>query len=109
MSTVHILKRAYFILTDSGGLQEEAPSLGKPVLVLREVTERPEGVEAGAARVVGTRRDDIVREAVRLLEDPTAYAAMATAVNPYGDGQASQRIVQALLDPDRVGSLDREK
>ena len=109
VSTVHILKRAYFILTDSGGLQEEAPSLGKPVLVLREVTERPEGVEAGAARVVGTRRDDIVREAVRLLEDPTAYAAMATAVNPYGDGQASQRIVQALLDPDRVGSLDREK
>jgi UDP-N-acetylglucosamine 2-epimerase (non-hydrolysing) len=85
-------------LTDSGGLQEEAPSLGKPVLVLREVTERPEGVEAGTARVVGVKREDIVRETVHLLEDGAAYAAMASAVNPYGDGRASQRIVQALLD-----------
>jgi UDP-N-acetylglucosamine 2-epimerase (non-hydrolysing) len=104
LSTVHVLTRASLVLTDSGGLQEEAPSLGKPVLVLREVTERPEGVEAGTAKVVGTKREAIVREAARLLEDPAAYAAMATAVNPYGDGKASRRIVQALLDSDRAGS-----
>jgi UDP-N-acetylglucosamine 2-epimerase (non-hydrolysing) len=102
LATVHLLKRAYLVLTDSGGLQEEAPSLGKPVLVLREVTKRPEGVEAGAAKVVGVKRQDILRETVRLLEDPVAYAGMASAVNPYGDGKASQRIVQALLDSERV-------
>jgi len=100
--TVHLLKRAYLVLTDLGGLQEEAPSLGKPVLVLREVTERPEGVEAGTAKVVGVKRQDILRETVRLLEDPVTYAAMASAVNPYGDGKASQRIAQALLDSERV-------
>jgi len=98
LSTVHLLKHAYLVLTDSGGLQEEAPSLGKPVLVLREVTERPEGVAAGTARVVGAKRESIVREATCLLEDKHAYAVMAKAVNPYGDGKASQRIVQALLD-----------
>ncbi len=98
LSTVHILKHTYLVLTDSGGLQEEAPSLGKPVLVLREVTERPEGVEAGTARLVGVKRESIVRETTHLLEDNQAYAAMATAVNPYGDGKASQRIVEALLD-----------
>lgn len=98
LSTMHLLKHAYLVLTDSGGLQEEAPSLGKPVLVLREVTERPEGVEAGTARVVGVKRETIVREITRLLEDNQAYAAMATAVNPYGDGKASQRIVQVLLN-----------
>lgn len=97
LSTVHLLKHAYLVLTDSGGLQEEAPSLGKPVLVLREVTERPEGVEAGTVRVVGIERKNIVRETIRLLEDHGVYAAMATAVNPYGDGKASQRIVQGLL------------
>lgn len=102
LATVHLLKRAYLVLTDSGGLQEEAPSLGKPVLVLREVTERPEGVEAGTVKVVGVKRQDILRETVRLLEDPVAYAGMASAVNPYGDGKASQRIVQALLDSERV-------
>ncbi len=95
------MKHAYLVLTDSGGLQEEAPSLGKPVLVLREVIERPEGVEAGTAQTVGVKREDILRETVRLPEDPDAYAAMASAVNPYGDGKTSQRIVQALLDSER--------
>ncbi|HWT77457.1 MAG TPA: UDP-N-acetylglucosamine 2-epimerase (non-hydrolyzing), partial [Candidatus Methylomirabilis sp.] len=97
LSTVHLLKHAYLVLTDSGGLQEEAPGLGKPVLVLRELTERPEGVEAGTARIVGVKREDIVRETVRLLKDHVAYAAMARAVNPYGDGKARHRIVQGLL------------
>ncbi|NPV52339.1 MAG: UDP-N-acetylglucosamine 2-epimerase (non-hydrolyzing) [Firmicutes bacterium] len=94
---VYLMKHSYFILTDSGGLQEEAPSLGKPVLVLREVTERPEGVEAGTLRVVGTQRERVVAEARRLLDDPASYARMAGAVNPYGDGRASARIVQAIL------------
>jgi UDP-N-acetylglucosamine 2-epimerase (non-hydrolysing) len=95
---VHLMKCSYLVLTDSGGLQEEGPSLGKPVLVLREETERPEGVQAGTVRLVGVQREVIVRETVRLLEDPDAYRAMASAVNPYGDGRASQRICQALLD-----------
>ncbi|WP_322799226.1 non-hydrolyzing UDP-N-acetylglucosamine 2-epimerase [Thermoflexus sp.] len=94
---VHLMKHSYLVLTDSGGIQEEAPGLGKPVLVLREVTERPEAVEAGTVRVVGTDRERIVAEVVRLLEDPLAYQQMAQAVNPYGDGRAAQRIVSALL------------
>ena len=94
-----LLERAYLVLTDSGGIQEEAPSFGKPVLVLREVTERPEGVEAGVAAVVGTREDGIVAEASRLLDDRAAYERMATGANPYGDGRASERIADALLDP----------
>ena len=93
---VHLMKRSYLVLTDSGGIQEEAPSLGKPVLVLREVTERPEGVEAGTARVVGTDAARIVSEARRLLTDRAAYDQMAHAVNPYGDGHAASRIVDAL-------------
>lgn len=93
---VHLMQRAYLILTDSGGVQEEAPSLGKPVLVLREVTERPEGVVAGTAAVVGTDRARIVEAASTLLASPEAYARMANAVNPYGDGHASERIVAAL-------------
>ena len=93
---VHLMKRATLILTDSGGLQEEAPSLGVPVLVLRRVTERPEGVEAGAARVVGTDTETIVVAAVRLLEDPAEHRRMAQVRNPYGDGQASRRILEAL-------------
>ena len=93
---VHLMNRAYLILTDSGGIQEEAPSLGKPVLVLREVTERPEGVEAGTAVVVGTDRDRIVNIASELLTSRAAYDRMASAMNPYGDGQASGRIVAAL-------------
>ena len=95
---VHLIKRATLILTDSGGVQEEAPGLGVPVLVMREVTERPEGVQAGTVRLVGTNPDLIIGEARRLLDDPQAHAAMAQAVNPYGDGKAAGRIVQALLN-----------
>jgi len=93
---VQLIKRATLMLTDSGGLQEEAPGLGVPVLVLREVTERPEGVEAGTVRLVGTSTERIFDEAQKLLDDPQAHAAMATAVNPYGDGHAAERIVQAV-------------
>jgi UDP-N-acetylglucosamine 2-epimerase (non-hydrolysing) len=95
---VNLMARAHIILTDSGGVQEEAPSLGKPVLVLREVTERPEGVEAGTAVIVGTDRDKIVRTASELLTSPKAYARMANAVSPYGDGRASERIADALRE-----------
>lgn len=94
---VHLMKRSYLVLTDSGGIQEEAPALGKPVLVLREVTERPEGVDAGTVRLVGTCRKRIVSETRRLLEDSVAYERMALATNPYGDGHAAERIVGALL------------
>ncbi len=96
---VHLMKRAYLILTDSGGIQEEAPAFGKPVLVLRQVSERPEGIMAGVARLVGTDPERIVRETCTLLDDETAYAQMARAISPYGDGQASQRIVKILLAP----------
>ncbi len=95
---VHLMARAHLVLTDSGGVQEEAPSLGKPVLVLREVTERPEGVLAGTAVVVGTDCERIVATASELLVSPVAYARMANAVNPYGDGHASERILSALAD-----------
>ncbi len=94
---VYLMKQSTLVITDSGGIQEEAPGLGKPVLVLREVTERPEGVEAGTVRLVGTGQERIVREACRLLDDPAAYREMAQAVNPYGDGQAARRIVEAML------------
>lgn len=94
---VHLMKRAAVILTDSGGIQEEAPAFGVPVLVLREVTERPEGVEAGTLKLVGTDTDLIVRETRRLLEDASAHAAMARAVNPFGDGHAAEKIVRRLL------------
>lgn len=94
---VRLMDRSRLILTDSGGIQEEAPSLGKPVLVLREVTERTEGVEAGTARLVGTDPRRILGEVRRLLKDPQAYEAMARAVNPYGDGKASQRIKDILV------------
>lgn len=93
-----LMAASHLILTDSGGVQEEAPSLGKPVLVLREETERPEGVEAGAAILVGTDEDRIVREASRLLEDEAAYQAVAQVRNPYGDGHAAERIVEALVE-----------
>ncbi|MCS7088525.1 MAG: UDP-N-acetylglucosamine 2-epimerase (non-hydrolyzing) [Thermoflexales bacterium] len=92
----HLLRRATLVLTDSGGIQEEAPTFGKPVLVLREITERPEVVEAGVARLVGTDRARIVAETTRLLTDPEAYARMAHAVNPYGDGRAAERIADIL-------------
>jgi UDP-N-acetylglucosamine 2-epimerase (non-hydrolysing) len=93
----HLLASAHLVLTDSGGLQEEAPALGKPVLVLRSETERPEGVAAGVATVVGTDPRRIVAEAERLLGDVAAYERMARAVHPYGDGKAATRIVEALL------------
>jgi len=97
-SLVHLMKRSALILTDSGGIQEEAPSLGVPVLVMRETTERPEGVEAGVVRLVGTDRDEIFKQAQRLLTDPVAHAEMATRANPYGDGHAAERIVSAVLE-----------
>ena len=97
-SFVHAMSDAHLIVTDSGGVQEEGPALGKPVLVLRETTERPEGVEAGTAKLVGTSEVGAYQEIRRLLDDPGAYAAMAHAANPYGDGHASERIVRALLD-----------
>ena len=94
---VHLMRHSYLILTDSGGLQEEAPSLGNPVLVLRQVTERPEAVEAGAAEVVGTQSKAIVEATVKLLEDKKRYERMVQAINPYGDGNAGKRIVKRLL------------
>jgi len=97
MPLVHLMKRCHLVLTDSGGLQEEAPSLGKPVLVMRQTTERQEGVQAGTVKLVGTDAADIVREASRLLDEPAAYAAMANRVNPYGDGTASVRTVRRIL------------
>ena len=97
MPLVHLMKRCHFVLTDSGGLQEEAPSLGKPVLVMRKTTERQEGVAAGTVKLIGTGAADIVREASRLLDDPVAYQSMASRINPYGDGTASVKIVARLL------------
>lgn len=94
---VHLMKASYLILTDSGGIQEEAPSLGKPVLVLRDKTERPEAITAGTVKLVGTDEELIYTEAVKLLTEPAAYETMSRAVNPYGDGVAADRIVQAIL------------
>ena len=94
---VHLMKRCHLVLTDSGGLQEEAPSLGKPVLVMRQTTERQEGVAAGTVRLVGTEAADIVREASHLLDDPSAWQAMAQRANPYGDGTASVKTVRRIL------------
>lgn len=94
---VYLMNQSYLVITDSGGIQEEAPGLGKPVLVLREKTERPEGIEAGTVKLVGTDKTKIIDETTRLLFDPVAYNKMSQAVNPYGDGRAAQRIVQHLL------------
>ncbi len=91
-----LMKRSHFVLTDSGGIQEEAPSLGKPVLVMRDVTERTEGIEAGTARLVGTSKETILKEASRLLTDVPAYEAMSKAVNPYGDGTACRQIMDII-------------
>lgn len=102
-----LIKRCTFVVTDSGGLQEEAPSLGKPVLVLRKVTERPEAVKAGTAKVIGTEKEKIIREISRLVTDQKHYRKMAAAVNPYGDGKASKRIAQAILS--YFGSAKRPK
>ncbi len=94
---VYLMQASYLILTDSGGIQEEAPSLGKPVLVMREATERPEAVDAGTIKLVGTDEERIVAECCRLLDEPDYYKDFSTHHNPYGDGQASQRIVDILL------------
>jgi UDP-N-acetylglucosamine 2-epimerase len=93
---INVMQHAHLLLTDSGGLQEEGPALGKPVLVMREVTERPEGVMAGTARLVGTTAANIIANVSSLLEDESTYALMARAVNPYGDGKATQRILNLL-------------
>ena len=93
----NLIKKSYLVLTDSGGIQEEGPSLGKPVLVVRETTERPEGVEAGTLKLVGTSTDNIVKQVGRLLDDKAEYERMSKAENPYGDGHASERIVDAII------------
>jgi UDP-N-acetylglucosamine 2-epimerase (non-hydrolysing) len=98
---VYLMDRSHLIITDSGGVQEEAPSLGKPVLVMRDTTERPEAVEAGTVRLVGTERTKIVEETRRLLNDREAYAAMSRAHNPYGDGKAVPRIIEIMLNQKR--------
>ena len=92
----NLIARCYMVMTDSGGLQEEAPALGKPVLVMRRETERPEAVAAGTARLAGVEREVIAQMAGELLDSPAAYARMAKAVNPYGDGSACARIAQAI-------------
>ena len=102
---VYLMGKSSLILTDSGGIQEEAPSLGKPVLVMRDTTERPEAVEAGTVRLVGTNADEIATQASLLLSDAEAYHAMAFAHNPYGDGHACERIAQALLGDKRLFTL----
>jgi UDP-N-acetylglucosamine 2-epimerase len=94
---VWLMRRAYVLLTDSGGIQEEGPALGKPVLVMRDVTERPEALATGVARLVGTDPSAIAREVLRLVDDDAAYRATARAVFPYGEGRAAPRIVDALL------------
>ena len=96
---VHLMKHSALILTDSGGIQEEAPAFGIPTLVLREVTERPEGVAAGTLKLVGTDTDRIVQETTRLLSDDSMYAKMSKAANPYGDGHTADKIIQILLEP----------
>lgn len=105
---VYLMDRAHIVLTDSGGVQEEAPSLGKPVLVMRDTTERPEAVEAGTVKLVGTDTQLIVKEVTRLLTDDEEYARMSFAHNPYGDGAASKRIVEALADWAEQTSRDKE-
>ena len=95
---VYLLKYSFIVLTDSGGIQEEAPSLGKPVLVLREVTERPEAVQAGTVKLVGTNQKRIVDSVSNLIDDKKNYKIMSSAHNPYGDGLACERIVDVLLN-----------
>ena len=97
---VYLMNRAHLILTDSGGVQEEAPSLGKPVLVMRATTERPEAVEAGTVELVGTDYTTIIQAVAKLLDDEAEYQSMARAHNPYGDGRAADRIVNRLMAPE---------
>ena len=96
LDLVNLMKRSTLVVTDSGGIQEEAPALGKPVLVLRKVTERPEAVVAGTARVIGVDEQGVYRDIQELLNNPRVYERMANAVNPYGDGQATPRILGAI-------------
>jgi len=96
LSFVYLMEKSTLVLTDSGGIQEEAPGLGKPVLVMRDTTERPEALEAGTVKLVGTDYDKIVGEVSALLDDPVYYNRMSKAVNPYGDGKACKRIVAFL-------------
>lgn len=102
---VNLMKHSYLVLTDSGGIQEEAPGLGKPVLVLREETERPEAVEAGTVKVIGTQKKNIIHEVIRLIENKNQYLKMAHAVNPYGDGHAAKRIVSILAGEKKFHNL----
>ena len=99
----NLISRSYLILTDSGGLQEEAPHFGKPVLVLRTETERPEAVEAGTVKVVGVKEENIYKEAKLLIDNKSEYDKMAKAINPYGDGHASERIVKTIISELREG------
>jgi UDP-N-acetylglucosamine 2-epimerase (non-hydrolysing) len=94
---INLMSKSYIILTDSGGIQEEGPSLGKPVLVLRDETERPEAVEAGVVKLIGTNEERIYREVVTLLDRRDKYIEMSKNINPYGDGKASERIVKKIL------------
>ena len=91
------MEKSNIVLTDSGGIQEEAPGLGKPVLVMRDTTERPEAIEAGTVKLVGTDYDRIVNEVSALLDSPSIYDSMSKAVNPYGDGKACERIIETLI------------
>lgn len=103
LSMIHLMRRAELILTDSGGIQEEAPTFGVPLLVMRETTERPEALELGMVQLVGTRRESIISHASRILEDPTARSNWPRGANPYGDGKAAERIVASLLEESRSG------
>ena len=98
------MRQAYLILTDSGGVQEEAPSLGKPVLVMRETTERPEAVNAGTVKLIGTNTERIVRETLHLVDDDLAYQTMSRMHNPYGDGKACQRILEIFRSNRQAGN-----
>ena len=97
-SFIYMMNKSYFIITDSGGVQEEAPSLGKPVIVMRDTTERPEAVDAGTVKLVGTDKEMIIQEAQKLLDDKNEYEKMSQAHNPYGDGKACQKIVKFLKE-----------
>ena len=101
-SFIYLMEMSFFIITDSGGVQEEAPSLGKPVLVMRDTTERPEALRAGTVKLVGTDADRIIKEAQKLLDDDGAYEAMSQAHNPYGDGHACKRIVEFIKEKDAM-------
>ena len=94
---VYLLEHSYLVLTDSGGIQEEAPSLGKPVLVMRDLTERPEAVEAGTVKIIGTKKENIIKNVSELIDNKDLYNKMAQAHNPYGDGYASKKIIEGII------------